>query len=80
MQWWCAAQGVPWTWRWQAYPGVWLFVLALAGGYRLLRGRFPETDRPRFRAWMFGLGVTALWIALDWPVGALGAGYLASLH
>ena len=24
MQWWCAAQGVPWAWRWQAYPGVWL--------------------------------------------------------
>ena len=80
MQWWCAAQGVPWTWRWQAYPGVWLFVLVLAGGYRLLRRRFPETDRPRFRAWMFALGVAALWIALDWPVGALGAGYLASVH
>jgi len=29
---------------------------------------------------MFGLAVAALWIALDWPVGALGAGYLASLH
>lgn len=80
MQWWCAAQGVPWTWRWQAYPGVWLFVLVLAGGYRLLRRRYPESDRPSFRAWMFGLGVAALWIALDWPVGALGAGYLASVH
>lgn len=80
MQWWCAAQGVPWSWRWQAYPGVWLFVLALAGAYRLLRRRFPETDRPKFRAWMFGLGVAVLWIALDWPVGALGAGYLASVH
>lgn len=80
MQWWCAAQGVPWTWGWQPYPGVWLFVLALAGLFRLLRRRFPEEDRPGFRAWMYGLGVAALWIALDWPVGALGAGYLASVH
>ena len=80
MQWWCAAQGVPWSWRWQAYPGVWLFALALVGLFRLARRRWPETDRPGFRAWMFGLGVAALWIALDWPVGALGAGYLASVH
>lgn len=80
MQWWCAAQGVPWRWAWQAYPGVWLFVLALVGLFRLLRRRFPESDRPTFRAWMYGLGVAALWLALDWPVGALGAGYLASVH
>ncbi|HSM04460.1 MAG TPA: cytochrome c oxidase assembly protein [Longimicrobiales bacterium] len=80
MQWWCAAQGVPWSWRWQAYPGVWLFALALVGLFRLARRRWPETDRPRFRAWMYGLGVAALWVALDWPVGALGAGYLASVH
>lgn len=80
MQWWCAAQGVPWTWQWQAYPGVWIFVLGLAAGYRGLRKRYPESDRPRFRAWMAGLGILALWVALDWPVGALGAGYLASLH
>src|SRR5690606_17115136 len=25
-------------------------------------------------------GVLTLWIALDWPIGALGAGYLASVH
>jgi cytochrome c oxidase assembly factor CtaG/copper(I)-binding protein len=80
VQWWCAAQGVPWSWRWQAYPGVWLFALLLVGLFRLARRRWPESDRPGFRAWMFGLGVAALWIALDWPVGALGAGYLASVH
>jgi cytochrome c oxidase assembly factor CtaG/copper(I)-binding protein len=80
MQWWCAAQGVPWTWRWQAYPGVWLFVLALVGLYRVLRTRYPESDRPRFRTWMWATGTVALWVALDWPVGALGAGYLASVH
>lgn len=80
MQWWCAAQGVPWTWQWQAYPGVWLFVLLMVAGYRRLRARYPETDRPTFRGWMFGLSMAALWVALDWPVGALGSGYLASLH
>jgi putative membrane protein len=80
MQWWCAAQGVPWTWRWQAYPGVWLFVLALVGLFRALRARYPESDRPRFRTWMWATGTVALWVALDWPVGALGAGYLASVH
>jgi putative membrane protein len=26
------------------------------------------------------LGVLLLWLALDWPIGALGAGYLASVH
>ncbi len=80
MQWWCAAQGVPWAWRWQAYPGVWLFIALLLGVYRALRSRYPEVDRPGFRAWMWGLGTAVLWIALDWPVGALGAGYLASVH
>jgi putative membrane protein len=59
---------------------VWLFVLALVGTFRALRKRFPESDRPVFRAWMYGLAVVALWVALDWPVGALGAGYLASVH
>ena len=46
MQWWCAAQGVPWTWRWQAYPGVWLFVLALVGLFRALRARFVPDAQP----------------------------------
>jgi len=28
----------------------------------------------------FGIGLTLLWLALDWPAGALGAGYLLSIH
>ena len=33
------------------------------------------------RKWLwFGLGVAILWGATDWPMGALGAGYLASVH
>lgn len=80
MQWWCAAQGVTWTWEWQAYPGVWLFLLLVAGGWaHLLRkaGAFPA---PRARTASFAGGIVVLWLALDWPVGALGAGYLASVH
>lgn len=80
LQWWCAAQGVPWSWRWQPYPGVWLFCLTLVAGWVGLRRSFgTEADGgARMASWLGG--VAALWIALDWPVGALGAGYLASVH
>ena len=71
MNWWCAATGQSWSWGWQAYPGVWLFVVALGWGYRRLAGRWSP--------WSVG-GVLLIWIALDWPVGALGAGYLVSVH
>ena len=33
MQWWCAALGIPWTWSWRAYPGVWLLIALIAMGY-----------------------------------------------
>lgn len=77
MQWWCSAQGIPWTWAWRPYPGVWLFigiVVALYWGFT--RGSAPSAGR---RA-SFAAGVGVLWIALDWPIGALGSGYLASVH
>jgi cytochrome c oxidase assembly factor CtaG len=78
MQWWCSAQGVAWTWKWQAYPGVWLMVLVIAAGYYFLtRNAPPEARRDRIFGW---LGVAIIWIALDWPIGPLAAGYLASVH
>lgn len=87
MQWWCAAQGVPWEWSWRPYPGVWAFVLLVAAGYVWLRRRTPPPrDEARSAAFdearsaAFAAGLVVLWIALDWPVGALGAGYLASVH
>ena len=77
MQWWCAAQGIPWSWSWRPYPGVWLFIALLLIAYRrFTRGAAPS--RPELGR--FAGGALALWIALDWPVGALGSGYLASVH
>lgn len=86
MQWWCAAQGEVWDWTWRAYPGVWIFMILLGVGYFRLRkhvaDRIEESGREARRgSAAAGLGGLALlWIALDWPIGALGAGYLASVH
>lgn len=87
MTWWCSAQGLPWTWAWRPYPGVWLVVLSLAAGYlwaiyRMLpqagRGAAPAATRSELT--LFVAGVASMWAALDWPIGALGAGYLLSVH
>ena len=84
MTWWCSAQGAPWDWSWQAYPGVWLVVVLLLVGYGagrravLRRGVSPEALRTRGVIYL--LGVLAFWAAADWPLGPLGAGYLVSVH
>lgn len=79
MQWWCSAQGLPWSWEWRAYPGVWLFVLAVVGLY-LLALRRAAAERPAWRKRAGWAGLALVWLALDWPLGALGAGYLSSVH
>lgn len=91
MQLWCSAQTAAWDWGWQAYPGVWLVVAALAAGYLFLRRRGGSTGprtsagddgahRLRGHPAWWGLGLLLTWVALDWPVGPLGASYLASVH
>lgn len=75
IQWWCAAQGVAWSWEWRAYPGVWLFVIACSAALWLLSRRSIDASRGYLIA-----AILLLWLTLDWPVGALGAGYLASVH
>lgn len=90
MRWWCAAQGVAWDWTWRPYIGVWIFLAAAALAYVVLLRRGPaagpgsadEGAEPadRGRTISYAGGLLALWIGLDWPVAALGAGYLASLH
>jgi cytochrome c oxidase assembly factor CtaG len=77
MQWWCAAQGIAWTWEWRPYPGVWIFVGLLLLAYIRFGGGGAAERRER--SW-FMTGLLVLWAALDWPIGALGSGYLASIH
>jgi cytochrome c oxidase assembly factor CtaG len=77
MQWWCSATGLPWTWAWQWYPGVHLLLLFLAIGWWQLGRRQQWPERP----WRwFAFAWITLLVTLDWPIGKLGAGYLASVH
>lgn len=84
MRWWCATQTDPWDWSVSLYPGVWLFIATLATLYAVTwRRRLRSTPDARFdrrRGLWFGLGLLILWVASDWPIGPLGAGYLASAH
>ena len=86
MQWWCSASNAAWSWTWRPYAGVWLFIAALGVGYALLLRAAPPPEgaaERRERRWRTATalgGLLLLWIALDWPVGTLGAGYLASVH
>jgi cytochrome c oxidase assembly factor CtaG len=85
MRFWCSQLYEPWSWVPRPYLGVWAIVALLAldraRSIRRRRAQFP--DRPpvttRQRVW-FVLGLCLLWVASDWPVGALGAGYLVSVH
>lgn len=82
MSFWCSATGQAWSWQWRAYPGVWLFIILMALGMwawnRAGARAAGRRQRPVHPAYVGGLIV--LWLALDWPIGALGAGYLASVH
>ena len=83
MQWWCSAQGIAWSWHWRPYPGVWLFTALLLGLFLLGLRRtaaLGRGDRPRWRRNAGVVGLVLVWLALDWPVGTLGAGYLSSVH
>lgn len=85
MNWWCAATNDPWDWQPRAYPGIWLTMIVLATAYLLAWRNAPDaraaarvTDRRK--RWAFFGGWLLLWAATDWPLGTLGAGYLASAH
>ncbi|MCX7621884.1 MAG: cytochrome c oxidase assembly protein [Acidimicrobiales bacterium] len=84
MSWWCSATGQAWEWSFRAYPGIWLCMLLLGfaywRGWRAARTRGELAPADRRRAVAFTIGLSALWLATDWPIGALGAGYLASVH
>ena len=85
MTWWCFAQpGTAWTWQWRPLIGVWLVMLLLVWGYHRLLSRVDDSDEPsrlrKSRRFSFALAVFLLWASLDWPLGPLGASYLASVH
>jgi len=84
MQWWCFAQQETWTWKWRPLFGVWVAAALLVLAYRrLVRSSSADPELPQITRWRrvaFGLGVFLLWASLDWPLGPLGAGYLASVH
>lgn len=79
ISWWCTALNRPWTWEWVAYPGIWVAAIVPLVLYsRSWRGHRGPTDWRKVA--QFVTGVLVFWIATDWPLGALGAGYLASAH
>ncbi len=79
MRWWCSSENGAWDWTWRPYVGVWLFILVMAIAYFLHLRRLDGSDRGRHAA-SFSSGLLVLWVALDWPLGPLGASYLASVH
>lgn len=84
MRWWCSAVEVPWTWTPRPYVGVWLLCGGIVGWYtwqwRRHRATHPVGEPDRTHMARFALGIVALWIASDWPIGALAGGYLMSVH
>ncbi|MDH5372840.1 MAG: cytochrome c oxidase assembly protein [Acidimicrobiia bacterium] len=81
ISWWCTALSEPWSWTFRAYPGIWLTVALLVGGYAVAVRRHTDTEGHTARHTVFfAAGVAVFWIASDWPLGTLGAGYLASAH
>lgn len=79
ISWWCTALARPWTWEWIPYPGIWAAAtLPLVLYWRAVwRHRGPTDTR---KAAQFTAGMVVFWAATDWPLGTLGAGYLASAH
>ena len=80
MQWWCAALGEQWSWTWRAYPGVWLFVIVVIAKLRWLAGPGSWARAGAGERAAFVVGALSLWLSLDWPLGPIAAGYLASAH
>ena len=77
--WWCSGNpGQVWTWRYTPFLGVWIVSAALIGGYlRAHRSAGRPVDRRLLRRWI--AGVAAIALVSEWPLGALGAGYLATV-
>ena len=77
--WWCSSSpGQVWAWRYTPFVGVWVVAAGLMGVYLAAHRRAGQPlHRGRLRLWC--LGVLALFVVSEWPVGQLGVGYLATL-
>lgn len=87
VNWWCSAQKGPWSWTLQYYPGIWAAMIGLLIAYVYAIKRIGPNrvgpDEPvvtQKQVTAFGAGYVLLWVATDWPIGALGAGYLLTAH
>lgn len=76
--WWCTALSRPWSWEWIPYPGIWAAVVVPLVLYVRAVRRHGEVERRK--TLQFVGGMLVFWMATDWPLGTLGAGYLASAH
>lgn len=86
ISWWCSGTiGRPWTWEYRPLIGVWLLVGALGVAYAVALRHHAATaggehgPATRHYAIRFGAGLAVLVLSSEWPVGPLGAGYLASV-
>ena len=81
---WCAQIPAPWSWAPRLYPGIWAAMAVIVVPYLLSQRRRSASGKPnddrRRRTTFFLLGALVLWMATDWPIGLLGASYLASAH
>ncbi len=80
---WWPASGAPWTWAWHGYVGVWLLVGAAAAYVAIewrrdARSRWLPDPQARQRQWCAVAGVGLLWLAFDWPMGALSSVLLSA--
>ena len=76
MRWWCSASDANWTWAWRPYVGAWLMMAIIIG--LLVRAGAGSRTVPIRRRISLGLGLFLLLATTDWPLAALGAGYLVS--
>lgn len=78
MAWWCSGTGQVWTWRYTPFLGVWAVTGALIGAYVIAHRRAGRAlDRRHARSWI--AGAVAIFAVSEWPLGQLGAGYLATV-
>lgn len=76
MRFWCSNDGTNWTWAWRPYIGAWVIVVALA--VVMWRAGTWRADVPVRRRIAAAVGLLLILVGTDWPLSALGAGYIVS--